>query len=210
MELIERIEQIIKYKQLSVSGFEKKISASDGVIRRAIRNKTDIYSRFLVEITDNFPDISAEWLLREEGNIIRETEDRTPKKSERQPESDVILGLMNKIEDLARENGQLQAEVNELKRNLPVPRRGWLPLQQLPPAEPRPVSADRTVETLPPTTDTSQLSDPTKVGFFIHISLIFNSKSVFFQFSKTVTPFLLQNRQSPRLFCQKIPLLMFD
>ena len=72
----------------------------------------------MVEITDNFPDISAEWLLREEGNIIRETEDRTPKKSERQPESDVILGLMNKIEDLARENGQLQAEVNELKKKL--------------------------------------------------------------------------------------------
>lgn len=118
MELIERIEQIIKYKQLSVSGFEKKISASDGVIRRAIRNKTDIYSRFLVEITDNFPDISAEWLLREEGNIIRETEDILPRKSEKQPESDVILGLMNKIADLARENGQLQAEVDELKNKL--------------------------------------------------------------------------------------------
>ena len=118
MELIERIEQIIKYKQLSVSGFEKKISASDGVIRRAIRNKTDIYSRFLVEIADNFPDISVEWLLREEGEIIRKATENSPINTDNQPDSDIIIKLMHQISDLARENGQLQAENIELKKEL--------------------------------------------------------------------------------------------
>ena len=118
MELIERIEQIIKDKQLSVSGFEKKISASDGVIRRAIRNKTDIYSRFLVEITDNFPDVSAEWLLREEGAMIRNTSDNTSVSKENQTDSAVILELTHQIASLARENGQLQAENTELKKEL--------------------------------------------------------------------------------------------
>ena len=118
MELIERIEQIIKYKQLSVSGFEKKISASDGVIRRAIRNKTDIYSRFLVEITDNFPDISAEWLLREEGEIIRTVTGNPPVTQNNQTNNDIVLELMHQISDLARENGQLQAENAELKKEV--------------------------------------------------------------------------------------------
>ena len=118
MELIERIEQIIKYKQLSVSGFEKKISASDGVIRRAIRNKSDIYSRFLVEITDKFPDISAEWLLREEGEISRKNTEKLPENMKKQPDSDVIIELMHQIANLARENGQLQAENAELKKEL--------------------------------------------------------------------------------------------
>ena len=118
MELIERIEQIIKYKQLSVSGFEKKISASDGVIRRAIRNKTDIYSRFLVEITDNFPDISAEWLLREEGEIIRTVTENSPINQNNQTNNDIVIELMHQISDLARENGQLQAENAELKKEV--------------------------------------------------------------------------------------------
>lgn len=116
MELIERIEQIIKYKQLSVSGFEKKISASDGVIRRAIRNKSDIYSRFLVEITDKFPDVSAEWLLREEGEIIRTATDNLPRKPDKQLDNGVIIELMHQISDLARENGQLKAENEMLKK----------------------------------------------------------------------------------------------
>ena len=118
MELIETIEQIIKYKQLSVSGFEKKISASDGVIRRAIRNKTDIYSRFLVEITDNFPDISAEWLLREEGEIIRTVTENSPINQNNQTNNDIVIELMHQISDLARENGQLQAENAELKKEV--------------------------------------------------------------------------------------------
>ena len=116
MELIERIEQIIKNKQLSVSGFEKKISASDGVIRRAIRNKTDIYSHFLVEIADNFPDISSEWLLREEGTMFRNNTDISPIATENQPDPAVILELTRQIANLARENGQLQAENAELKK----------------------------------------------------------------------------------------------
>lgn len=118
MKLIERIEQIIKYEQLSVSGFEKKISASDGVIRRAIRNKTDIYSRFLVEITDKFPDISAEWLLREEGEIVRTITEKSPSDPESQTNNSIVIELMHQISDLARENGQLQAENAELKKEI--------------------------------------------------------------------------------------------
>ena len=78
MELIERIERFIEYKQLSVSGFEKSISASNGVIRHAILKKTDIYSRFLVKILDNYPELSADWLLREEGEILREPDREKP------------------------------------------------------------------------------------------------------------------------------------
>ncbi len=118
MELIERIKQIIDYEQLSVSGFEKKISASDGVIRRAIRNNSDIYSRFLVEISDKFPDISAEWLLRESGEMLRTSAANPPLTAENQPDSGIIIELTRQISELSRENGQLQAENTELKKEL--------------------------------------------------------------------------------------------
>ena len=109
MELIERIERFIEYKQLSVSGFEKSISASNGVIRHAILKKTDIYSRFLVKILDNYPELSADWLLREEGEILREPDQEKP--------SDTTVSiLLQRIEDLARENGSLQAQIDEYKK----------------------------------------------------------------------------------------------
>ena len=121
MELIDRIKQIIEFKQLSVSGFEKKISASDGVIRRAIRNNSDIYSRFLVEISDKFPDISAEWLLREEGGMLRENSENHHTESEKHHDTDLILGLTQQISELSRENGQLQAEIANLKKERALP-----------------------------------------------------------------------------------------
>ncbi|MBP3762910.1 MAG: hypothetical protein J6I49_03400 [Bacteroidales bacterium] len=118
MELIERIRKIIEFEQISVSAFEKKISASDGVIRRAIRNKTDIYSRFLIEISDKYPEISAEWLLREEGEMLRSQQETKTDISENTHDGDVIIELTHQIAELARENGQLQAENVELKKEL--------------------------------------------------------------------------------------------
>ncbi len=120
MELIERIERFIEYKQLSVSGFEKSISASNGVIRHAILKKTDIYSRFLVKILDNYPELSADWLLREEGEILREPDREKP--------SDTTVSiLLQRIEDLARENGSLQAQIDEYKKEIALLRRSASP-----------------------------------------------------------------------------------
>ena len=53
--MIERISQFIQNQGISVRSFEQSISASDGMIRRAINNKTDIQSKWLSVIADNYP-----------------------------------------------------------------------------------------------------------------------------------------------------------
>lgn len=65
----ERIKQIIDNEGLSVRKFEDKIHCSVGVIARALKNKTDISSRFLISIKEVFPQYSAEWLLTGEGDM---------------------------------------------------------------------------------------------------------------------------------------------
>ena len=65
----ERIKQIINNEGLSVRKFEDKIHCSVGVIARALKNKTDISSRFLISIKEVFPQYSAEWLLTGEGDM---------------------------------------------------------------------------------------------------------------------------------------------
>ena len=48
--MIERLKLFIDTLGISTSAFEQRISASDGMIRRAIKNNTDIQSRWLSNI----------------------------------------------------------------------------------------------------------------------------------------------------------------
>lgn len=69
--MIERLKQFIDNQGLSVSAFEQRIGASDGMIRRAIKNNTDIQSKWLSKISDNYHDISLEWLITGHGSMLK-------------------------------------------------------------------------------------------------------------------------------------------
>jgi len=70
--MIERLKQFIEFQGISVSSFERKISASNGMIRKAITNNTDIQSKWLSVIIDNFPSLNIEWLLTGKGEMLHE------------------------------------------------------------------------------------------------------------------------------------------
>lgn len=69
--MIERLSQFIQYQRVSVRAFEQSINASDGMIRRAIANKTDIQSKWLSIIAENYPNLSIDWLITGKGNMIK-------------------------------------------------------------------------------------------------------------------------------------------
>lgn len=66
-----RLEQFIKYQGLSVRSFEISIGASDGMIRRAIKNNTDIQSKWLSVVVENYPNLSIDWLLTGHGSMLK-------------------------------------------------------------------------------------------------------------------------------------------
>ena len=69
--MTERLDQFIKNQALSVRSFEMSIGASDGMIRRAIKNNTDIQSKWLSAIADNYPNLSVDWLLTGRGSMLK-------------------------------------------------------------------------------------------------------------------------------------------
>lgn len=71
MRTVERIDLFIKSEGISVRSFEQKISASNGLIRRAIANKTDIQGKWLSLIVDNYPQLNSEWLLTGRGSMLK-------------------------------------------------------------------------------------------------------------------------------------------
>lgn len=74
MEIVlDRIEQFAEKQGIKIGALEKTIGASKGVLSRAIAQKSDIQSKWLSKLVENFPKIDANWLLTGEGSMYRDT-----------------------------------------------------------------------------------------------------------------------------------------
>lgn len=71
--ILSRIRDISLQEGITLTQMERRIGASKGVLSRAVANNTDIQSKWLLAIVENYPHYSAEWLLSGVG---------TPKKEE--------------------------------------------------------------------------------------------------------------------------------
>ncbi len=72
-KILSRINQIAKAEGISISVMERTIGASRGVISRAIKHGTDIQSKWLELICENYHRYSAAWLLTGEGDMLKQT-----------------------------------------------------------------------------------------------------------------------------------------
>ncbi len=106
----ERLRQFIEYLGLTTRQFEQKISASDGQIAKLLRQNTTIQSNTIAKIKESFPKLSLDWLVSGRGEMLLGSAPAAP--------DSTLDRLLERIEDLARENGQLQAENAELKKEL--------------------------------------------------------------------------------------------
>ncbi len=70
--ILQRIEQIAINEGIKITAFEKSIGASKGVLSRAINNGTDIQSKWLQSIVENYPQYSEAWLLTGRGSMLKE------------------------------------------------------------------------------------------------------------------------------------------
>lgn len=69
-KILSRINEIATREGITITALERCIGASRGVISKAIKNSTDIQSKWLVLICENFPQYSAHWLLTGNGNML--------------------------------------------------------------------------------------------------------------------------------------------
>lgn len=70
-DFLHRIGDIITNEGITIGMMERVIGASKGVLSRALSNGTDIQSKWLLAIVDNYPQYSAEWLLTGKGSMLK-------------------------------------------------------------------------------------------------------------------------------------------
>lgn len=68
--ILARIQSIATNEGVTIGAMERSIGASKGVLSRAINNGTDIQSKWLEVIVENYPKYSAEWLLSGRGSML--------------------------------------------------------------------------------------------------------------------------------------------
>lgn len=69
--MIDRIKQIIDNEKLSMRAFEAKIGMGNGTIGKAIKNNSNIESRWIAPIVENFRQYNPVWIITGEGEMMK-------------------------------------------------------------------------------------------------------------------------------------------
>lgn len=127
--LTERFMQLIDKKSSSVLDFSKKIGIAQTTLSSQLSSARGISVNVVTLTLNAFPDISAEWLLRGEGSMLKsenEAINKGPHSHHISPQRyETMLNLLAEVtEDLKEtviENQKLYEEIEELKTKLKMP-----------------------------------------------------------------------------------------
>ena len=113
-EIKRRILQYVEYLNITREEFYKKVSLN-GANFRGKSALSELSGDKIANILRCYPDLNPDWLLLGDGEILRSKSSISTQKT---PSDGTLAVLLERIEDLARENGQLQAENAELKKEV--------------------------------------------------------------------------------------------
>ncbi|MEY8684879.1 S24 family peptidase [Bacteroides sp. AN502(2024)] len=68
--ILSRIQEIATEEGITIGALERQIGASKGVLSRAINNGTDIQSKWIQTIVENYPRYSPRWLMTGRGEMF--------------------------------------------------------------------------------------------------------------------------------------------
>ncbi len=68
--IINRIKEIADNEGITITALEKKLGASKGVFSRPLNTGTDIQSKWVTLVVENYPRYNAEWLLTGKGDML--------------------------------------------------------------------------------------------------------------------------------------------
>ena len=97
--ILRRIQEIASKEGMTIGAMERSIGASKGVLSRAISNGTDIQSKWIQIIVENYPQYSPGWLLTGKGPMLKPAQEEPqvelkpihqPRSTEKKEETQVV------------------------------------------------------------------------------------------------------------------------
>lgn len=111
LTILERFKSVISAKSNSNSDFAKKIGVAQTTFSNQLKSPRGISAEVLQLTLEQFPDVSAEWLLRGKGEML--LSDNLPKFHGE--ETDTELSIHAMLTRVSTERDELIKEVMELR-----------------------------------------------------------------------------------------------
>lgn len=120
--ILSRIEELASNEGITIGALERRIGASKGVLSRAIANSTDIQSKWVQIIVENYPHYSAEWLLAGRGEMLLKNSHASTDSPVQLSMEDKLLAIIQEkdaiIREQAEEIGRIRERMSHLERML--------------------------------------------------------------------------------------------
>lgn len=107
--MIERINELMRKEGLSELQFAKRIGVPQSSVNGYLSGKNTPPTKFLISVITEFSDVSAEWLLRGEGEMYISD---IPKDGD----TEEVIDLKVEITKLKLENERLLSKVEQMRR----------------------------------------------------------------------------------------------
>ena len=69
--ITQMVREFLSYNSISINSLAKQINVAQATLNPQLRGDRTLAANIVVKILEAFPDISAEWLLRGEGEMYR-------------------------------------------------------------------------------------------------------------------------------------------
>ncbi len=108
--LENRILEVFKYSQLSRIEFAEKMDISNAVLSHLASGRNKAGTELIINILKNYPEISAEWLLLGEGDMI--------KKDNKAALASAIDKSLAELQDIQQIQTKLNDKINKISLEL--------------------------------------------------------------------------------------------
>lgn len=123
--ILERIKQYIDSKGISIAAFERSVGMSNATFGKSLKNGGAIGTDKLEKILMTYPDISPNWLLWGEGEMLVCTESKVEEikeqhnrmESEAISSRDVLLDMIKDKDRIIREQAEEIGRLKELAKD---------------------------------------------------------------------------------------------
>lgn len=105
MNIRERIAEFLASKNLSDYQFEKEIGMSKGYMNKCVNPSAEV----LDKICRKYPELSAEWLIRGEGEMLKRAEPEVPSCTEQE--------ILTRIKTLSEKVEKMSSQIEEMKKS---------------------------------------------------------------------------------------------
>lgn len=123
--MIDRVKEILRAKSRSVREFAELIGVKQVTLNQQLAGDRKLSLDIVQSILNSFEDISSEWLLRGEGDMIKPQHEQIVEPQPAlistvgdTPEASILYHIYNdtikKMQELVEENTNLKAQVTEL------------------------------------------------------------------------------------------------